>query len=229
MTPVCIFTYRGDELPLRECVQSVLSARLCPVVCDDAADPLPEWILGWLDSVGAEYLTTFFQRRGNLNGTDCAAGIARTMEAAARRYGTPSAIKLDADSIIIDPTPFLEGNVGACSTTQNRRDAFGACYALRRETAAAIARELEFRPLDETAPEDLTIWQTARELGEPLKLHDFDPECGLFACVPIGSSPDDCLRFASLTFGNEPPEGWTNRPLQIAQEMRRFNQRLSQG
>jgi hypothetical protein len=229
MTPVCIFTYRGDELPLRECVRSVLAARLCPVVCDDSADPLPEWILGWLDSVGAEYLTTLFPRRGNLNGTDCAAGIARTMAAAAKRYGMPSALKLDADTILIDPTPFLAGNVGACSTTQARRDAFGACYALRRETAENIARELEFQPIDETAPEDLTVWQTARDLGEALTLHDCKPDSGLFAAVPISSSPEDCMRFASLTFGNEPTQGWQNRPLQIAQEMRRFNDRISLG
>jgi hypothetical protein len=226
LIPVCIFTYAGDALPLRECVKSVLAAQCLPVICDESTNPLPEWVVGWAESMGAEYLVTFFPRRGNLNGTDCAAGIARTMANAAKRHGACYAIKLDADTVLIDPTRYA-GNAGVCSSTQARRDAFGACYSLKAETAASVAVELEFTPLDETAPEDLTIWQTVRAITEDFQIYDFNPAGGMFSAVPFGADPAECLRFAAVTYGNAPAEGWADRPLQIAQEMAKLNQFLA--
>jgi hypothetical protein len=232
MIPVCIFTYAGDSLPIRECVRSVINAGLFPVVCDDAADSLSRDVVAMLEDAGAEYVLTTFERRGNLNGTDTAAGIARTLHEACGRYGTSCAIKLDSDTILIDPTQFLNGNVGVHSTVQNRRAAFGCVYSLAAETALCVAKELEFGHFDPTAPEDLAIWDAVAALNHQRTMHDFNPDHGAFASVPIGSDPVDCIRFAALTFGNVPDGGWTDRPFQIMQEMRRFNQhleKLSQG
>ena len=232
MIPVCIFTYAGDSLPIRECVRSVIACGLFPVVCDDATNPLPRPTVAMLEDHGAEYIQTAFQRRGNLNGTDTAAGIARTLYDAARRYGTPSAIKLDSDTILIDPMPFLDGNVGVCSTVQNRRAAFGCCYSLTALTALEVAKDLEFGAFDPTAPEDLTIWDAVAATNHPQILHDFNPDGGVFCSVPMHSDPIDCTRFAALTFGNLPEDGWTDRPFQVFSEMKRFNdhlKKLSQG
>jgi len=226
MIPVCIFTYSGDALPLRECVRSVVFAGMFPVVCDDANNPLPGTVRGLLDQMGAEYTQTAFTRRGNLNGTDTAAGIARTLHDAARRYGTASAMKLDSDTILINPLPFLDGNVGVCSSVQNRRASFGCCYALTAITALEVAKDLEFGHLDESAPEDLAIWDAVAATGHHRTMHDFDPMGGAFASVPIGSDPCDCARFAALTFGNIPEGGWTDRSFQIYHEMKRFNNHL---
>lgn len=232
MIPVCIFTYSGDTLPLRECVRSVLAASLFPVICDDANSPLERNEIATLEETGAEYITTPFRRRGNLNGTDTAAGIARTLHNAARRYGTASAMKLDSDTIIIDPSRFIFGNVGVCSSIEARRASFGCVYALAAETARAVARDLEFGHLDEDAPEDLAIWDSVARLGHERTMHDFDASAGAFSAVPIGSDPCDCGRFAALTFGNEPPHGWRDRAIQVFREMKRFNdhlEKLSQG
>lgn len=226
MIPVCIFTYAGDSLPIRECVRSVIASGLFPVICDDAANPLPRPTVAMLEDYGAEYIQTTFQRRGNLNGTDTAAGIARTLHDACGRYGSPSAIKLDSDTILIDPTPFLSGNVGVYSTVQNRRAAFGCVYSLAAETALCVAKELEFGHFDPTAPEDLAIWDAVAASNHPRSMHDFNPDFGAFASVPIGSDPVDCIRFAALTFGNVPDGGWTDRPFQIFSEMKRFNDHL---
>lgn len=232
MIPVCIFTYAGDSLPIRECVRSVIACGLFPVVCDDAANTLPRTTVAQLEDHGAEYVQTTFQRRGNLNGTDTAAGIARTLHEAAGRYGTASALKLDSDTILIDPMPFLAGNVGICSTVQDRRAAFGCVYALTASTALAVAKDLEFGHFDPTAPEDLAIWDAVAATNHPRTMHDFNAESGVFCSVPIGSDPFDCTRFAALTFGNLPEDGWTDRSFQVFSEMKRFNdhlEKLSQG
>jgi len=226
MIPVCIFTYAGDSLPIKECVRSVIAAGLFPVVCDDAANPLPRTSQGWIEQSGAEYLQTTFTRRGNLNGTDCAAAIARTLHDAARRYGTASAMKLDSDTILIDPLPFLDGNVGVCSTAIDRRSSFGCCYALTAITALEVAKELEFGHFDPDAPEDLAIWDSVARIQHPRTMHDFNPEQGAFSAVPIGSDPCDCARFSALTFGNKPLEGWKDRAFQVFHEMKRFNDHL---
>jgi len=227
MIPVCIFTYSGDALPIKECVRSVIAAGLFPVVCDDSANPLPGTARGWIEQSCAEYLQTTFTRRGNLNGTDCAAAIARTLYEAARRYGTASAMKLDSDTILIDPTPFMDGNVGVMSSQHARRSAFGCVYALTALTALEVAKELEFGILDESAPEDLAIWDAVSAVQHPRTMHDFRPKGGAFSAVPIGSDPCDCGRFAALTFGNPPATGWTDRGFQIFREMQRFNNHLS--
>jgi hypothetical protein len=228
MIPVCIFTYSGDALPIRESVRSVIAAGLFPVVCDDAANPLPRTLIASLEDYGAEYTQTAFRRRGNLNGTDTAAGIARTLYEACGRYGTSSAIKMDSDTILIDPTPFMAGNVGVMSTETSRRSAFGCVYALTALTALEVAKELEFGILDESAPEDLAIWDAVAAIQHPRTMHDFKPDGGAFSAVPIGSDPCDCGRFAALTFGNTPATGWTDRGLQIFREMQRFNNHLAQ-
>ncbi|MFD0893990.1 hypothetical protein ACFQ5Q_10175, partial [Luteolibacter ambystomatis] len=85
--PACIFTYAGGALVLPWTVRGALRAGLVPVVCEDAASPLPGHVRGWLMHEGIDLITTTFPRRGNLNGTDCAAGICRTLAETALRYG----------------------------------------------------------------------------------------------------------------------------------------------
>lgn len=219
MIPVCIFTFRGDALPVLEAARSVVAAGCLPVICDDAADPLPPWCRGSLEAMGCEYLRTTFPRRGNLNGTDCAAGIAGTLAAAAARHDSPVAIKVDADTVLLDPVPFLPGNVGMGSATIARREAFGCAYSLAATTARGVAASLTAAPLDPSAPEDVTIWREVQRSGHPCTLHEFAPLGGLLCAVPTDIDAVAPRRFAALTLGNPPPGGWTDRPLQIARSM----------
>jgi hypothetical protein len=224
MIAVCIFTFSRDAMPLRECIRSVLLADCIPVICDDAGNPLPGWMRGWLDHHGIDYRQTEWPRRGNLHGTDVAAGICDEMADAAERHGTGNAMKLDSDTILIEPAWFA-GNTCFTSILQLQRDAYGCSYALETSAARKVAKHLrQTHPQpNPKAPEDLTIWRTMAQLGIPHFVHEFDPDEGPFCAAPVGADPsDNCRRFGAITFGNEPEGGWTDRPLQTASEMRRF-------
>ena len=225
--PACIFTHSGAALRLPWAVRGALLAGLIPVVCQDGADPLPPQTLGWLEAQGVEVRTTTFTRRGNLNGTDCAAGIASELEAACVRYACSHAIKLDDDTIIVDPAIFtrhLLFDAVGLTHTDGRPGAYGLAYMLSRRIACVIAAELETLPLDTRVPEDLTIWHQAKRHGLCHELpFDPGPIGGPWSAIlPHHDAPDAVKRFAVLTVGNEPPRGWKDADRQRAGEMRRL-------
>lgn len=203
MTPVVIFAYQGDAIPVVLAARSAVAAGCMPVIVDDAAHPLPGHVRGALWALGAEYQADPMARRGNLNGTDVAAWIARKLADAALRHGSWHAIKLDADTLLVDAGRF-RGTVGCKSSSVSRRDAFGACYSLQYGTASIVASSLAAQPVDPEAPEDLTIWAEIRRLVLPHHLEDFDPERGLFCAAPPWASVGQARNFAAITFGNPP-------------------------
>lgn len=213
-----VFAYAGDALPVLECVRRLVAAGVRTWVFDDAANSLPGWVQGQLYMLGADYYRTTFRRGGNLNGTECCAGMLRAMLAT----GSEVVLKIDADTLLVRPWFFVDGNVGCCSTIVARRDAFGCCYSIRRETAQAALRIIEGMPAEPYAPEDLTIWAAIRATGHSFEMIDHDPEGGGLVAVPAGAPVDRPTRFAALTFGNTPAGGWCDRGLQVSQEMRRF-------
>ena len=219
MTPAAIFAYSGDALAAVECARHVSRMGLRPVIFDDAAHRLPGWTLGQLSTIGAGYRLTTFDRRGNLNGTECCRG----MVAAMLSLDAPVVVKLDADTLIVRPEDFAPGNVGCCSTGTGRRDAFGACYSIRRKALEDVAEILAGIPDDPTCPEDLTIWSAIRATGHPFEMLDHSPDGGGLAAVPVGAAIDRPDRFSALTFGNPPDGGWKGlRDVIVSLEMRRF-------
>lgn len=227
MTPVVIFAYQGDAIPVVLTARSAVAAGCIPVIVDDAAHPLPGHVRGELWALGAEYQADPMPRRGNLNGTDVAAWIAGKLADAALRHGAEYCIKLDADTLLLDAEAF-RGSVGCRSSRVARREAFGACYSLETGTAAIVASHLAVQPQDDAAPEDVTIWAAVRELGLPHRLHDFNPGAGVFCAAPQDANPADCRRFASITFGNPPRGGWRDRGLEIRRRMLPFVEWLTQ-
>lgn len=217
MTAV-IFAFGGDSLPVLECVRRLVAANVRAWVFDDAAHPLPGWAQGQLWLLGAGYDRTTFSRGGNLNGTECCSGMLRAMLAT----DADVILKIDADTLLVNPWFFADGNVGCCSTEVARRDAFGCCYSIRRETAQAALRIIEGMRPDPYAPEDLTIWSAIRATGHGFDMIDHDPDGGGLVAVPVGAPVSEPWRFAALTFGNVPDDGWRDRGLQVSQEMRRF-------
>lgn len=213
-----VFAYAGDALPVIECVRHLTKLGVRAWVFDDSEHRLPGWVQGSIWRMGAAYQVTRFPRRGNLNGTGCAIGILESMLST----GADVVAKIDSDTIIVRPDLFAAGTVGCCSTMTARRDAFGACYSIRRETIIAALEILRGLPDDPAAPEDLTIWSAIRATGHAFEMLDHHPRGGGLAAVPIGSPVDKPERFAALTFGNPPPSGWADRQLQVAIEMRRF-------
>ena len=219
--PAVTFAYGCDALLVPLAARSARLAGCRPVVIDDKANPLPGHVRGLLDGMEADYQACGFERRGNLNGTDCAAWIAAIMADIAIRYGASYCIKLDADTLLLDAEAF-RGSVGCRSSRVARRDAFGACYSLEAGAAAVVASHLAVQPQDDGAPEDTTIWGAVRSLGLPHRLIDFDPSAGIFCAAPENANPEDCRRFASITFGNPPPGGWRDRGLEIRRRMAPF-------
>ena len=213
-----IMAYSGDSLPVIECVRHLNRMGVTSWIFDDDANRMPGWVRGQLDAMGAIYSRTTFPRRGNLNGTECAIGILDAM----RKTGAPVVCKIDADTLLVRPELFAGGNVGCCSTGTGRRDAFGACYSVQRDTMTAALAILRGMPDDPTAPEDLTIWSAIRATGHSFEMLDHTPTGGGLAAVPMGSPVDRPDRFAALTFGNPPPRGWRDRGMEVALEMRRF-------
>lgn len=223
--PACIFTYSGDAPALPWCVRGAILAGLVPVVCEDAADPLPAHTRGWLTRQGVALWTTTFPRRGNLNGTDCAAGICRTLARAGREHGEGHALKLDTDTVILRPGLFHsdpEAVMIALTCPTDRPGAYGMAYRLQANAADAIAAELEDGPLDEHAPEDLTIYRQARQIG-PVVEREFQAASGPFSALPWdGDTADFARRFDVLTVGNPPADGWRNRAIQVAKRLKEF-------
>lgn len=211
---------------IRWWVEGIRLAGFIPVVLDDGRDPLPGTARGWLESAGVEYRQTVFHRRGNLNGTDVAAEICAELAAAAARHGTDHALKVDDDTVILDPELFsgqiLAGAVGLTWAGDRRGGAYGMAYSLRIDVAEAIAEHLRGLPVDRGAPEDLTVWAAARAIvGEDqLVRHEFAPDAGPFSALPIGAEVKDAVeRFGVLTVGNEPPGGWGNRQMETASRL----------
>jgi hypothetical protein len=213
-----VFSYAGDALPVIECVRHLTRLGVRAWVFDDSKQRLPGWVQGQLWRMGAAYEVTKFPRRGNLNGTECCIGILESMLST----GADVVAKIDADTLLVQPDLFAAGTVGCCSTMTARRDAFGACYSIRRETITAALAILRGMPRDPYCPEDLTIWSAIRATGHPFEMIDHHPDGGGLAAVPIGSPVDRPERFAALTFGNLPKGGWEDRQIQVTLEMRRF-------
>lgn len=223
--PACIFTWSGAALRLPWAVRGALQAGLRPVVCQDGAAPLPPHVLGWLASERVEVRTTTFPRRGNLNGTDCAAGILGELATACIRHGSTHAIKLDDDTVIVRPGRLKADPLTAAglSWPQKGRDAaFGMAYAVPGLAAASAAAFLESAALDAKAPEDLTVWAALEGLCHRT-LHPFSMGSGPFTALPLGGNAVEAVeRFDVVTVGNPPPGGWRNRDRQMAMEMRRL-------
>lgn len=214
-----VFAYGGDALPVIECVRHLTRLGVRVWVFDDSSHRLPGWVKGDLWRMGAAYFATSFPRRGNLNGTECCIGMLEAMLSTEAE----TVLKIDADTLLVRPELFAPGNVGCCSTMTARRDAFGACYSINRETIKAAVAILRGMPRDPFAPEDLTIWSAIRATGHPFNMLDHHPDGGGLAAVPIGSPVDRPERFAALTFGNPPAEGWGGlRDVLVSLEMQRF-------
>lgn len=130
----CIFSFAGDAGCLSYCVER-LHMLAYPTtfdihVFDDAEHPL--------QSIphGVTYHKTYFQRNGNLNGTECAQGMLMAMLQAARESHAEYICKIDSDMLVIDFTRFmkpLEENplsVVGFKLNERMNYAAGVCYTL---------------------------------------------------------------------------------------------------
>jgi hypothetical protein len=221
--PAVIFTYGGDAPALPWCVLGARQAGLLPVVAEDAAAPLPAHTRGWMARRGVRLWATTFPRRGNLNGTECAAGICRTLAAAAGYYGTEFCLKLDTDTMVVRRSVF-EGDEDAAMVAltcpDDRPGAYGMAYRLSAAAALEIAGRLGSGAVDPGAPEDVTVWRAAGAVGRVAE-RLFASDSGPFSGLPWDADAGGfAARFDVLTVGNPPGQGWVDRALQTAERLR---------
>lgn len=213
MIPAVTFTYAGDATLIPAWCEIHRSVGLDPVVVEDAAAPLPAWVVRWLASYHVELRRSHFPRRGNLRGTDCAAGIAATLAAVCRTRGAASAIKIDTDTAVVRPDLFAAVThgpaaiAGLLDPAAGRHDAFGMAYAITAAASSAIADHLATLPSqDPYAPEDTTIWRAAKALGLMCWPLRFNRRTGPFTVVPEWADhAEAAARFSVLTWGNPLP------------------------
>lgn len=144
-TGIFIFTYGGDEAIARknlEILQTVLEnhtpkdREYMVFVVDDAANP---WQTPPPHSPGVTYMKTAFPRGGNLNGRACVEGMVETMATVALALRLDEIIKLDSDTILLNPS-FVHGSgyVGSSERVVEATYGYGSCYGMNRATALAV-------------------------------------------------------------------------------------------
>jgi hypothetical protein len=99
MTTVCavLFSYSGDAGLVVHTAARALELGCTVTIADDSRSPMPEDACDRLRTIGCRVLATDFNRKGNLNGTECAVGMLDTFRDAAAAHGADTIIKLDPD------------------------------------------------------------------------------------------------------------------------------------
>jgi hypothetical protein len=99
MNTLCtvLFSYSRDSGLVTSTAARALDLGCAVTVADDARDPMPGDVCVALRSAGCRVVTTDFNRKGNLNGTECAVGMLDTFRNEAAAHGADTIIKLDPD------------------------------------------------------------------------------------------------------------------------------------
>ena len=192
-TAIIIYTFRGDAACLGACLASLDRLRaqghdLAVLVADDARNPLP------YPPAGVDYIRTDFERRGNLNGRVCVAGMLSLMHAHAVQSGADCLVKLDCDTVInsldwIDLTQTMSG----WQLAPDKDYCSGMCYAIRAEAledihAWAVAHN---NLLAYNVPEDIGMGLVCHAVDGGMRLHQVY-EDGKRACGYIyNGQPDE--------------------------------------
>lgn len=141
------FVHRPDAACLRWSVTQAMRAfpagTTFHVFADGRTGGLHARSAEWLVAAGVEYAETHWDRGGNLNGLEAVQGILRTMRGCAKG-GDDVVWKLDADTLVGDPSVLLEGFhdpnlVGAGLLCPWAPGWWGISYALRASVIAPLS------------------------------------------------------------------------------------------
>lgn len=170
---ICIFTFGGDSGCLDSCVERLHQLQYPSnfeiFVFDDGENPLekvPE---------NVHYQRTYFQRNGNLNGTECTHGILMCLLKAARQARAEYVMKVDSDMLVLDFERFLKPlkenpySVVGFKLNEKMQYAAGVCYVMPscglynaiRGFSAWYSQESETEEFAAHCPED---WGVTRSM-----------------------------------------------------------------
>lgn len=174
---VCVPTYSGEAGMVEWCVYALQKAwpQAGVHILDDKADPLPRRTLEALPP-NVDYRASTFDRKRNLNGTECVRGLLREYLACAETDGNADGyiFKIDPDTLVLRGEHVLLAMAQGSqiySVTSEKGLFSGACYGLRVPLARRVllAAEADGVVLDDTdgnyVPEDCTIMGLAYALS----------------------------------------------------------------
>ena len=176
-----IFTYAGDSPALETSLRQIHSAddEAKIFLLNDGANPIPNPILKDFHQKKLihTYEPTYFDRKRNLNGTECIRGMLWMMHKACTLCNFDHLIKIDSDTALINPSAIRESLdmgylAGGCQASKNF--AFtGICYWLTHTAIQDLLELFMHHPLPkpESAPEDITISQALLYLYGCEKVH----------------------------------------------------------
>ena len=191
----CIFTFKDDEPCLHECVRALRRLQkkhnIEIFIFDDSEHPIenvPE---------GVHYRKTYFDRKGNLNGEECAQGQMIEFLIAARQCQAEYILKIDCDTIIrsldrfLSPLKVERDSVVGFQITRFMDYCAGSMYLLPtvklynaiRNFVPFMAEERTKSTFISHVPEDRTITRCVMAQGSTMRLFDNveHPENWIFA------------------------------------------------
>lgn len=151
-------------------------------VLDDAHDPVPPSVRREVRGLpGVELRRTRWPRGGNLRGPACLRGLLREYRRSLRVSGAAYVMKLDADTLVLDPGPFMglmtRGVDYAAHSTLDGPYG-GGCILLSRDAVHVLTRAVRRAELPSRAREDLTLGGLALASGR-LSVASLD------GCTPV--------------------------------------------
>jgi hypothetical protein len=181
MNTVCtvLFLYSRDSGLVVHTAARALDLGCAVTVADDARDPMPGDVSAMLRAAGCRVVVTDFNRKGNLNGTECAVGMLDTFRDAANAHGAHTVIKLDPDmwlgSLRWVPQAGEPGAVFSC------KGVIMGAYAMRTDTIPALRRSVLETKWSCRVPEALAIGTNLKRQGAvvhptPHRFAEWTPE-----------------------------------------------------
>lgn len=175
---ICIFTFGGDSGCLATCVERLHKLQYPRnfeiFVFDDGQNPLEQV------PANVYYQRTYFNRNGNLNGTECAHGILMALLHAARQARAEYVMKIDSDMLVLNFERFLKPlkenplSVIGFKLNDKMQYAAGVCYAMPVEGlynavkgfSAWYTRESETEEFAPHCPEDWGVTRSVSAIND---------------------------------------------------------------
>lgn len=237
---LCYFAYSGDAPLLDLALQAVPRLRaqghiVDVYVVDDAASPMKE------PPSGCRYWTTRFNRKGNLNGSECICGMVDVYNAIFKNGMYEWVLKVDCDTFVnsLDWLVGISSQIYSFAGTTHRQDyCTGSCYAVSRNAAEWLKSRFQEPSWRGAAQrgfcEDKVLYNMCKLSGMPVhalqlkdtpdgKLwHDWEGEPLPFAELKTAYAVD----FKACRW-NSRKENWEQDKQNAIERMRQYTQFLS--
>lgn len=228
MANFVVYTYKGDEDLLQECLKALLRVRRNDetiFIMDDEFEPISEAGQEALSSMtGVVYERTYHPRCGNITGPEHAKANAKILYEKALSAGDQTAVKVDSDTLLLDrgwldkfindPKKELAGGFHSQVNYM-----FGLCYAIKAPLVKRIIKDIELNPPWVHCFEDFDISHRVHR-WDPSKIQRFaltKPTKSRWVLMPVHEVPPG-IRADVLDVNRGSPRN------QVLEVMRRTNE-----